>query len=98
MQRVLNESAGSSTERYGEFKQQVSGLHEEWRSYFLPRILAHQTMTDADFDRIPRFQYVDEVPGTVIGRIAGSMVGLLAMVLAFMGVAFAALRRYPVAG
>lgn len=98
MQRVLNEAAGSSTERYSAFKLQTSTFQKQFKGYFMRRILAKQSMTDADYDQIPKFEYAAESLGTVMSRLAASVIGLVLMLAALMAVAFRALRRYPVAG
>ncbi len=97
-QEALNDIAGTGLARYQHFLGVVDRYHDEWRSYFIPKVSARATMTTADYDAIPVFEYQEESFGEILGRVSAGIVGLaLPMLLAF-GVGARILRSYPVVG
>jgi ABC-2 type transport system permease protein len=94
LQRVLNEAAGTDTGRYTRFLDQVFAFHRTWSEFFSTRFLKRQPMTTADFDAIPRFQFVEEATAAPVSRAVPSLLGLVALTgLVFLGIS-ALLRRY----
>lgn len=63
---VANESltslAGTGSDRYLRFRQQVARYHTVWKAFFEPRLLQGLAMTEADLRALPRFDWA-EVPG-----------------------------------
>lgn len=98
LQRAFNDISGTGSDRYAHFLDQVQAYHRQWNEFFTGRFLKREPLTTADYDRFPRFSYVEEPFGAVLGRLAGTLVGLAAIVAALMALAFTALRRYRVAG
>jgi ABC-2 type transport system permease protein len=95
MQGALNELAGTSTARYERFASQLDAHHASWRAFFHPRIYARQTLTAADYTRLPRFTYQPESTARVIAR-AGVSLGLVgAAGIALFALGVRGLRRYP---
>jgi ABC-2 type transport system permease protein len=98
MQRAMNDIAGTGPGRYAHFMDQVFAFHREWIAFFTGKFLKQEPLTTADYDKIPTFTYVEESLGDVLARMAPTLLGLVLVVTALTAVAFAALRRYRVAG
>lgn len=89
--------AGNSSRRYLAFKGQVDAFHDQWRSYFVPRILGGRAMSEAELRSLPRWTW-RELPREQTKVDAAWRIGLL-LALAALLVAFglAKLRRYTIA-
>lgn len=98
MQLALNEIAGTSADRYEHFMTQVFAFHKQWTEFFAGRFLKRTPLTTAEYDLFPKFTYVEEPAGAVMARLLPSLLGLLAVVGGVTVFAFAALRKYRVAG
>lgn len=98
LQDAMNQLAGTSADRYQRFMQQVEAYHAAWRSFFHPRIFSGATVTAADYQRMPRFEYQPEPPGDVASRVAISSGLVLLVGAALLGLGLFALRSYAVAG
>lgn len=97
-QTVFNDLAGTGGARYADFLTQVDEHHQNWRRFYYPKIISQAKMSPADYDSMPRFDYQAESSNSVLRRVS---VGLLALFLTtsiFAFLAFAALRRYQIAG
>ena len=89
--------AGNGSRRYLAFKQQVDAFHDQWRAYFVPRVLDGVAITEGELRHLPRWHW-HELPGSdtradVAWRI-GLMLCLTALLL-FAGLL--RLRRYAIA-
>lgn len=49
--------AGTDSKRYLHFQNLVEQFHNAWKTYFDPRILDGIAITEADFERMPRFEW-----------------------------------------
>jgi ABC-2 type transport system permease protein len=98
MQLAMNETAGTSADRYEHFMGQVFAFHAQWNDFFAGRFLKRQPLTTAEYDQFPSFAYVEESFGAVVGRLMPSMLGLVIVVLGLTVLAFGSLRKYRVAG
>jgi ABC-2 type transport system permease protein len=98
MQRILAEASGTGDGRYAHFMRQVFTFHDTWKTFFTAKFLKREPLTLAAFDAIPRFAYVEETVVAFMARLLPSLLELFAVTTAIMAVAFAALRRYRVAG
>lgn len=91
VQNVFNDLAGTSTQHYESYREQVVRFAEEWRSYFLPRMFADQEMASADFEKLPVFNFnYDEVKT----HYAGDLFGLLLFVTAGLFLSAWVYQRY----
>jgi ABC-2 type transport system permease protein len=90
-QSLLYDIAGTGADRQRHFKQQVDAFHEAWRAFFEPRVLAGTSLSAADYDAFPRFQFVDEPMPSVVSRTGLPLLILLAVSLAL---GLVGLRRY----
>ena len=52
-QGVLLDVAGTSTERFDQFRAEASSFQEQWRAYFEPRVLDAATLTPAEYAAAP---------------------------------------------
>jgi ABC-2 type transport system permease protein len=71
--------AGNGTRRYERFKQQVTGYHEAWRAYFVPRVRNGVAIVEADFERFPRWSWQEESPAALRADALFKMAQLLAV-------------------
>ncbi|HEU0122056.1 MAG TPA: DUF3526 domain-containing protein [Bryobacteraceae bacterium] len=97
-QGAMNDLAGSGTERFEHFRQQVNAFLITWRGHFAGFVLAKKMLTPSDVAALPRFVFEDESPSAPIGRILSALLGILAptMLLSFLGLTM--VRRYRVQG
>jgi ABC-2 type transport system permease protein len=97
-QSAFNDLAGASAERYSHFLAQADVFHQQWRGYFVPRILRKEKLQAADVDQLPVFTYRDEALEDVVGRLGVALLGLLAPTLLVGWLGWRWLGRYPIAG
>lgn len=97
-QAALNDLAGTGVARYRHFLTLVENFHQQWQSYFYPRIVQKVQLQPADYDRFPTFQFSEESIGAISRRVLIGLLGLAlpAMLIGWFGLR--ALRRYPLAG
>jgi ABC-2 type transport system permease protein len=98
IQAALNDIAGTSAARYRHFLTLVADFHQEWKSYFNPRIVQKARFGAGDYDRFPSFAFREEPSGAVARRVAVGFIGLLLPALIIGWLALRALRRYPLVG
>ncbi len=93
-QGAMNDLAGSGTERFDHFRQQVDTFLATWRGHFAKFVLAKQMLTPSDVAALPRFVFQDESPSATIGRILTALLGILAptVILSISGLTM--MRRY----
>ncbi|MNT72864.1 hypothetical protein D3C72_2115040 [compost metagenome] len=48
--------AGISVARHAAFMDDVDRYEQEWREFFVPRVMSYRGLSEDDFSRIPRFQ------------------------------------------
>lgn len=88
--------AGNGSRRYLGFQRQVTDFHEAWKRYFDPRMLAGIAITEADFERMPRFAWQEEPLAAVHADVWRRLLQLLVPTLALALFTGWRLRRYPV--
>jgi ABC-2 type transport system permease protein len=94
LQDALNDVAGTSAARHGEFIKQVEVYHEQWREYFV-RLMFQKARLE-NYSDLPRFEFREEATGDVARRVAVSLAGL-ALPIVFLGaLAFVRLPLYKV--
>lgn len=79
--------AGTGTRRYQDFKQQVNDYHREWKEFFEPRIMSGRIMTQADFEKLPRFTWQESDVSMLLagGLIKALQIFLITIVLFALG-------------
>lgn len=60
MQEALNRIAGTDTERLLRFRRQLEPYQAEWQALLAPKLLEGSPMTQADYERLPVFRFVEE--------------------------------------
>jgi len=88
LQNSLNDLAGTSTEHYNDFREQVVYFSDAWRSYFIPRMFRNENMTPEDIGNLPKHNYVltqvETYYGTdLVGLIMFCVIALLASLLTY---------------
>jgi ABC-2 type transport system permease protein len=97
MQEALNDIAGTGLARHRRFLGQAWSFALETKAFFVPRILRRDTLTEADYDAVPQFQFIEERPAEVVRRVVPGIAWILLAAAAVGWVGLARLRRYPVA-
>lgn len=82
----LYDAAGTSLERYRDYKSQVRGFREKWLAVFHPLIFRKQVLHPSDYVRFPEFQYQET-------STAQSVPEITALLLASAVLTLAATRR-----
>lgn len=86
----LLDAAGTSLERYRDYKEQVRAFREVWLANFYPLIFRKQVLRPSDYDTLPTFHYRDYAAGRAAAPVAA---GSLAMLAATAGLMIHAARR-----
>lgn len=97
-QAAISEMADTSTAAYDRFNAEVRAYQQQWRAYFLPRVLNDQMLTRAEMAGIPRFKYVPASGGEVFRRTTVDLLALALFAFLVIVVGLLRLQRYPVAG
>lgn len=95
---ALAEIAGTGRSRYDEFFGQIDRFHQEWREFFVSKAQAERMLTSDDYQRFPRFEFVENPDIGTGGRIAAAMIGIAVPLLLLAVLAARGLRRCRVAG
>ncbi len=89
---ALTDLAGTGYWRHRAFREQVDGLRQSVSAFFTPRIHKRELITADDLDKLPRFEFREELPGVWMGRVLASLAGMLALAGALGVLAWRALR------
>lgn len=92
-QEALLDAAGTGDARFERFQSQVRGFADEWRTFFVPALLAGDTMSAGVTADMPSFRFRDEPFGDVVGRAAVPLATLASLLLLVGGGAAIRLRR-----
>ena len=98
VQEALNDLAGSGLFRHRLFLDQAWAFARETKAFFAPRVFRHDTLTEADYDVLPQFRFVEESAGAVARRVLPGLVFIFIAAAGVLGLALVRLSRYPVAG
>jgi ABC-2 type transport system permease protein len=98
MQSLLYEITGAGVERYQHFLRQVDRYHQNWRSYFSPRVFEKRALASGDLASLPQFQFTEEDVSAVTNRVLwpGLAMVMLTTLIGYAGLR--AYRRFPVVG
>lgn len=89
---AMTDIAGTGSKRYRQFQEQVDRYHAQWRNYFLPRLIAKDALTAADYQAVPR--YVWRETDTPTHRVFLTLLELLLPVLFLLILGRYWLRHY----
>lgn len=92
---VLEQVAGTSSERGRDFLGQVDAFRSEWQAFFAPRILAGQPVTAADVSMMPRFVHRAESWQAVTRRLGPGLAWLGGLGIGFTWLAARRVTRFP---
>ena len=90
---ALTDLAGTGYWRHRAFRDQVTAFKKSVADFYTPKIHKRETLTMADYERMPRFVYQEESSNAWMGRAGAGLAGMLA----FAGLlgAWAAARLRP---
>ena len=90
---ALTDLAGTGYWRHRAFREQVNAFKKSVADFYTPKIHKRETITLADYERMPRFVYQEESSNAWMGRAGAGLAGMLA----FAGLlgAWAAARLRP---
>lgn len=86
MQESLNDISGTGDVRFARFREGVASFAGEWRGFFVPRLLAGDRLTMAQFGAAPTFLFQEEPAASLRSRVLGSIgfIGMLALALGML--------------
>jgi ABC-2 type transport system permease protein len=93
-QDIVNDIAGSGVDRYKHFLAQVEEYHEEWKDFFMPKIL--QKAQFREYEKLPEFLYEEEPLSVVTGRVISGAVLLGFPLTVFLLAGIRLFRKYIV--
>jgi len=76
---ALTDLAGTGYWRHRAFRDQVNAFKKSVADFYTPKIHLRQTLTMADFERLPRFAFREESTGAWLGRVSSGLLGMLAL-------------------
>lgn len=87
--------AGTGSERYARFMEQIDAFHARWKDFFIPRILEGVAITESDIESLPRFSWVEADESLVWRNAMSSLAQVLFPVVVILALGTWRLRRYP---
>jgi ABC-2 type transport system permease protein len=91
MQESLNDLSGTGDVRFAHFRANVASFAGEWRSFFVPRLLAGEQLSLAQVAAAPSFRF--EEPAGTRSRVASTLAPIATLALALGLLAGWRLRR-----
>jgi len=98
MQEALNDVAGTGAARQQSFVLQIKAFMDQWQEFFVPRVMKKMSLTSADYDRLPRFQFQEEPTSLIAVRVGVFLLLLFVPALLLSAVAAWRLKHFPVVG
>jgi len=95
-QQAMNALVGTGNAHFEDFVSQVLRFHENWRGFFVGKIVKSQRMTASDFDAIPIFTYTAPNPAAARDATVGPLVFLGISIIVLLGWAVRRYSHYPV--
>ncbi len=75
---ALTDLAGTGYWRHRAFRDQVNAFKKSVADFYTPKIHLRQTLTMADFERLPRFEFREEPTAAWLNRTGTGLAGMLA--------------------
>lgn len=81
---ALADLAGTGFWRHRTFREQLAGFKRSVSEFYAPKIHRREPITSADYDRLPRFGFLEEPAAAWSGRVGAGLAGLggLCLILA----------------
>ena len=92
MHEALTDLAGTGYWRHRAFRDQVTAFKKSVSDFYTPKIHKRETLTMADFERLPRFVFREEPTGAWMNRSGAGLAGMLAFAFVLAGLAMVNLR------
>ena len=92
MHEALTDLAGTGYWRHRAFREQVGRLRQTVSDFYTPRVHKRESITMADLDKLPRFEFREEPTGVWMGRVLASLAGMLALSVGLAALAMMNLR------
>lgn len=91
---ALTALAGTSSQRYLEFREQVAAYHVRWKAFFEPKFLQGLAVTEADLRSRPRFAWQEPPAAELRAALRRGAMQLLVPALLLAALTAWALRRF----
>ena len=75
---ALTDLAGTGYWRHRAFREQVAAFKKTVSDFYTPKIHLKQTLTMADYERLPRFAFREEATAAWLNRTGTGLAGMLA--------------------
>jgi ABC-2 type transport system permease protein len=95
-QQAMSALVGTANARFEDFTGQVLRFHNDWRGFFVSRVIKGQRMTAADFDAIPTFTYAKPAAASAQAAAVGPIIFLVLSVVVLLGWSVRRYARYPI--
>ncbi len=79
---ALTDLAGTGYWRHRAFREQVDTLRQAVADFYTPKIHRRESLTMADYERLPRFVFREETIRDWSGRVGAGLAGILAVSVA----------------
>jgi ABC-2 type transport system permease protein len=86
--------AGTGSKRYLHFKNQVDAFHQEWKTFFQPKMDQGLAITEADLNSLPKFVWQETQADGTASATWLRILQLLVPVLLMLAITWRKLRRY----
>ncbi|MBT9555659.1 MAG: DUF3526 domain-containing protein [Myxococcales bacterium] len=93
LQEMLNDVAGTGSQRQDHFERQVDAFQKRWRAFFMQKVDGRVQLTSADWASLPAFSYEDEPLSELLTRTGVGLLGLLLPALLLVLWALPGLRQ-----
>jgi len=93
-QGVLLDVAGTSTDRFDQFRAEAASFQQQWKAYFEPRVLDAATLTAAEFAAAPSFEFVEEPFTLTARRVAMPIIVMAIFAAVLIAIGFRSYRGY----
>lgn len=64
---LFNRLAGTSAAAHRDYLRQLVAFHQAWNGFFVPKVFAKQSLTQADYGHLPTWTLRSTAPGFAIG-------------------------------
>lgn len=94
MQYTLYDLAGTSTNRYDIFNDQVDNFHNEWKKFFVTKIMSSKPVYQKDYKILPKFSYYEESFKDILFRSIKALFLVFIFSIIFLVISIKNLNKY----